>query len=134
MNAPNVERLSERVIRHQSDGRRRFDPQAKAALIEACRQPGVSIAGLALEHGINANLLRKWVARAQLKNGSVASDPLPAFVPVLAYEAPAAPDTFPVRATLPNGVTLDLGPLCADAFASLLPLLARLPCSASKQG
>jgi transposase len=43
------------------NGRRRYDPVSKQRLVEACRQPGASLAGLALRHGVNANLLRKWV-------------------------------------------------------------------------
>jgi len=34
-------------------------------LIDACLEPGVSVAGLALAHGINANQLRKWVKLRQ---------------------------------------------------------------------
>ena len=30
-------------------------------MVAACRQPGVSIAGVALAHQLNANLLRRWV-------------------------------------------------------------------------
>ena len=41
------------------NGRRRYDPASKQWLVEACLQPGVSLAGLALQHGVNANLLRK---------------------------------------------------------------------------
>ncbi|MCU4161837.1 transposase [Acidiphilium sp. AL] len=37
------------------DGRRRYDPASKERLIEACFRPGVSLAGVALQHGVNAN-------------------------------------------------------------------------------
>ena len=47
------------------NGRRRYDPGSKRRLVEACLQPGVSLAGVALRHGVNANLLRKWVAGQQ---------------------------------------------------------------------
>jgi transposase len=47
------------------NGRRRYDPASKRGLVEACLQPDVSLAGLALQHGVNANLLRKWVAEQQ---------------------------------------------------------------------
>jgi hypothetical protein len=40
------------------DGRRRFDPASKNRLVAACLEPGVSVSRLALEHGVNANLLR----------------------------------------------------------------------------
>jgi transposase len=53
------------VVKRHWNGRRRFDAKAKRALVEQCLQPGVSVAGLALEHGVNANLLRKWIMRYQ---------------------------------------------------------------------
>lgn len=31
----------------------------------ACQQPGVSVSGTALAHGVNANLLRRWMQQAQ---------------------------------------------------------------------
>lgn len=46
-----------------SNGRRRYDPAGKDRLIGACFQPDVSVASLALQHGVNANLLRKWVEK-----------------------------------------------------------------------
>ena len=45
------------------DRLRCYDRQAKRELIEASLQPGVSVAKLALMHGINANLLRKWIGK-----------------------------------------------------------------------
>ena len=58
------------------DGRRRYEPASKERLIEACLRPGVSLAGLALQHGVNANLLRKWVAkRRQPQHGHVQPGP-----------------------------------------------------------
>jgi transposase len=30
-------------------------------MVAACKQPGVSIASVALAHGLNANLLRRWI-------------------------------------------------------------------------
>ena len=45
------------------NGRRRYDPASKDRLVAACLEPGVSVSRLALEHGVNANLLRKWIKR-----------------------------------------------------------------------
>lgn len=48
----------------QNIGRRRrrtFDPAFKAEVVAACQHPGVSVAAVALSHGLNANLLRRWV-------------------------------------------------------------------------
>ena len=53
------------VVSRKRDGRCCYDPQAKRELIEACFLPGVSVAKLALAHGINANLLRTWMSKHQ---------------------------------------------------------------------
>jgi transposase len=49
------------------DGKRRHDSQSKRRLVEACPQPGVSVAGLALEAGVNANLLRRWIKELDVR-------------------------------------------------------------------
>ena len=55
------------VIGRTQSGRCRYDKVRKRALVEACLRPGVSVARQALENGINANLLRKWIARYLLE-------------------------------------------------------------------
>ena len=60
-----VELKQRLVVGRKRDGRNCYDPQAKRELIEACLRPGVSVAKLALVHGINANLLRKWISKYQ---------------------------------------------------------------------
>jgi transposase len=63
------------------DGRRRYDPASRDRLISACLEPGVWVLRLALEHGVNANLLRKWIKkRAEIQ--SLPPSPPPAFIPV----------------------------------------------------
>ena len=47
-----------------ADGRRRrrsHSAEFKAKVIQACAQPGVSVAAVALAHGLNANLVRRWL-------------------------------------------------------------------------
>jgi transposase len=119
------------------NSRRRYDPATKRRLVEACLQPGVSLAGVALRHGVNANLLRKWVAGRQRQQGdSVAAGAIDrtreVFVPVVELcgvagpaEPPAPPPieqhVYPAKAPrhrdrpaprltveMPNGVTLRL--------------------------
>ena len=41
--------------------RTKYSADAKRALVQLCTRPGVSVARMALSHGINANLLRKWI-------------------------------------------------------------------------
>jgi transposase-like protein len=58
--------LSKRlVVGHKRDGRSCYDKEAKRELIETCFLPSVSVAKLALAHGINANLLRTWMTKHQ---------------------------------------------------------------------
>ena len=49
--------------------RRRHSAEFKAQVVQACRQPGVSLASVALANGLNATMLHKWVAEAE-KSGS----------------------------------------------------------------
>jgi transposase len=132
------QRLSERVVKRLRDGRRWFDPQAKRELIEASLRPGVSVAGLALEHGVNANQLRKWMRQHQRRQDGaptvVAKAPaLPAFIPVVAAGVPGRTE-YRLRATLRNGVEVEFGVTGDDGLPRLLRLLDRLPCSGSTRG
>jgi transposase len=44
--------------------RRRHSDDFKSEVVDACRQPGVSIAAVALANGLNANLVRRWMVEA----------------------------------------------------------------------
>jgi len=59
-------------VKFPSPGRRRgrYSDEFKSRLIEACRQPGMSTAGVALANGINANVLRRWVAEAGIEESA----------------------------------------------------------------
>lgn len=41
--------------------RRRHSEEFRAQVVAACRQPGVSVAAVALAYGLNANLVRRWI-------------------------------------------------------------------------
>ncbi len=53
------------VLKRKRDGRRVYSARHKRAIVEQCLKPGVSVAGIALAHGINANLVRKWIVKHQ---------------------------------------------------------------------
>ncbi len=132
------QRLSERVVKRLRDGRRWFDPQAKRELIEASLRPGVSVAGLALEHGVNANQLRKWMRQHQRRQDGAPTvvakvPPLPAFISVVAAGGTVRTE-YRLRATLRNGVEVDFGVTGDDGLPRSLRLLDRLPCSGSTRG
>jgi len=124
------------VVGHRSNGRCRYDPEAKRELVEACLQPGISVARIALEHGINANLLRKWINQYRENNSSaIPSTPamLSAFAPMLSLESPKSVE-ISLSVTLPNGVKLALQGVRLSDLSPLLNGLAALPCSASNRG
>ena len=56
------------VARTRADGRHVYRKEGKAALVAACAQPGASVAAIALAHGVNANLLRKWITRSHTRD------------------------------------------------------------------
>jgi len=41
--------------------RRRHSTEFKQRVVEACLAPGASVAGVALAHGVNANLVHRWL-------------------------------------------------------------------------
>lgn len=112
--------------------RRTHAPEFKAQVLAACRQPGASIASVALAHGLNSNVVHKWLAGIGMKRSGQR-------LPTEA-NSPAAPMQFlPVGLPVDNSergahtqdirLDLDLGALqiklhCAHgAGASLAALL-----------
>ncbi|MDB0529488.1 transposase [Ralstonia solanacearum] len=53
------------VAGRKRDGRREFHEAAVQELVELCLKPGVSIARMAMNHDVNPNQLRRWIARHQ---------------------------------------------------------------------
>jgi transposase-like protein len=127
------------VVGHKRDGRCCYDPQAKRELVEVGLQPGISIAKLALAHGINANLLRTWMTKHQRQSlagrsvlPSVTRSPFIPVVPASTHRSPITP--LALAARLPNGVRLEWSALPAEQLAHVLHLLSTLPCSDSTPG
>jgi transposase len=121
------------------DGRRRYDPASRAQLVAACLKPGVSVSRLALEHGVNTNLVRKWMKKAREER------PLPVVSPFVPVQI--APDmhsssvgdqltkTEPlgkrshaskVSALLPNGVNLTVECNDVDGLAAIIGALSHV--------
>ncbi|WP_122284560.1 IS3 family transposase, partial [Pseudomonas syringae group genomosp. 3] len=73
--------------------RRSYSKPFKAQVIQECAQPGASIASVALSHGLNANLVHKWI-RLQTQNSTALQ---PAFVPLHMPLAAATEVLPPVR-------------------------------------
>ena len=87
--------------------RRTHSAAFKAQVVAACSVPGVSTAAVALAHGINDNLARRWVqAAAQHTSGALTVPVKPAvaaFVPVQ-LPAPGQP-ALDIRIELRRGAT-----------------------------
>jgi len=148
----NSEVLVGLVVGRKRDGRCRYDPDVKQELVRRCMAPGVSVARMAMQHGINANLLRVWIMKSQGQSVISQQSDVPAtgpevshaFVPVQiqAPRAPAMPERLPrtqsslpairpmrMQVRLPNGVEVDLGEACLDDLTGVLQMLSALPCS-----
>jgi transposase len=82
--------------------RRYHSDEFKQALIAACCEAGVSVAGIALANGVNANQVRRWMRergievptlRSTMATIDAGSEMAPAFVPLaIPPAAPALPD------------------------------------------
>lgn len=68
--------------------RRRHGASLKAQILPECERPGASIAAVAMAHGVNANLVHKWRARAVKRQDTAVTAPDVSFVPV-PYRLPA---------------------------------------------
>ncbi len=55
--------------------RRRHTAELKAAVLAACSEPGASISGVALAHGLNTNLVRNWRSGRGLKRSGLTMEP-----------------------------------------------------------
>ncbi|WP_416046063.1 transposase [Burkholderia anthina] len=152
------------VVGRKRDGRREFDEAARQELVELCLRPGVSIARTAMDHDVNPNQLRKWIAShqqrqlAQPSADAVVADGVPidipgptsrfpspestsAFVPVMPAPQQPSPQLSPeslmaitLHVRLPNGVEFDLGKASLEELTTVVQMLGRLPCSGSTKG
>ena len=95
-----------------TDGRRRLhSDQFKANAVAACMQPGISMAAVAMAHGVNANLLRRWVNAAEVSPGKsagktpalTATRPPTSFVPL---QLPTRTAAAEIRIELRRGATV----------------------------
>ncbi len=94
--------------------RRTHAPEFKAQVIDACLQPGVSVAGVALANGLNANYLRRWVKehREQAQGRPVKDgEPLsrhakPTTLVPVTIEPPVVGESGEIRIDLRRGTTV----------------------------
>jgi len=74
--------------------RRFYSPELKAQVVAQCRTDGASIAAVALAHGINANIVHRWLREHA---ATPAPKPINPFIP-LNLPPPEVEDAAPVHA------------------------------------
>ena len=72
--------------------RRSYPKALKAQIVAECGSPGASVAGVALSHGVNANLVHKWIRQAERQTAAA-----PGFVPVALPAMPLAGRHIEIR-------------------------------------
>ena len=126
--------ITDLVVGRKRNGRCVYSRKAKRALVEAALLPGVSVARLALDHAVNANLLLKWVrayqaeqaAAAPSSERSVALLPVIATAPPTAVSAPGAPfsDAL-IEIALGDATVRVRGAVDAQQLRTVIDCLAR---------
>jgi transposase-like protein len=112
--------------------RRRHTPAFKAAAVAACRKPGASVAAVALELQLNANMLRTWIKQSSsvavipkpMSAPGQPPTPTPAFLPVPLPARTEPPSTErPIRVHIRKGrsrITIEWPTTAAGACATWL--------------
>ena len=120
------------VLRVLSNGKRIYAEAFKDELVRQCLVPGTSVAAMGLAHGINANLLRRWIAMSTTRAGAPVSRPT--LLPVtlreqsavsqpFASSAPSTPQTIEIEV---HGARIRLhGCVDAQRLGVVLEALAR---------
>ncbi len=85
-------------------GQRRSYPKSfKAQVVDECSRPDASVAGVALNHGLNANLVHKWIRRQQAQLPAVPSG-LFRFLSPRSGRLPRVRPTGPSKSPFPIGL------------------------------
>ncbi len=97
-------------IQKPSRRRRHHPEEFKLAVIEACCEPGASVAGIAMANGVNANQVRRWMRERGIEPPTrrvampvLEATPAPAFVQL--PMAPAMPTLRDIRIEVCRGNT-----------------------------
>ena len=69
-----IDLVADLIRGRKSNGRSMYHAEAKRELVRRCLEPGVSLAATAVAHGLNPNLLRKWVVLQTGKPKSAARE------------------------------------------------------------
>jgi transposase-like protein len=90
---------------------RTYAREFKAELVAACQVPGASIAALARQHGMNANVLHRWLKEHErsgchalaARSAPGVAPPSPAFIPLALAAPPPVPREQEIKVELRKG-------------------------------
>ena len=103
---------------HPSFGpRRRHSDELKAKVVAACDEPGASISRVALAHGLNANLVRKWRSVRGVRLAGAAITP--------------AASRPPLLGTTPEFVAIEMPATAKAASRAVAPPMSTAPIGTS---
>jgi transposase len=127
--------VSVEPLRTTRNGRRYFSAEHKRAVVERCLVPGASVAAVSLEHGFNANLVRRWIHLHQARLAEGMSKLVPVTVrearelaPARRAEARSAVGQAtggPIEVELGAVKLILRGPVNAEQLRIVLDVLAR---------
>jgi transposase len=87
---------------HPKSQRRVHSAEFKAQVLAECQEPGASVAAIALTHGLNVNLVRKWLVGRGIKRTG-----LPAQITVASLPAAVTPPAAAALQFIPVGLATE---------------------------
>jgi transposase len=85
----------EQFVNGSRPRRREYSRAFKAQVLNECAQPGASVGGVALSHGLHANMVHRWLREAKLAQ---------TFTAQLSADAPAAFIALPLPECAPQAM------------------------------
>ena len=111
---------------------RKHSLETKRAIVQQCHPPHASVAAVALAHGANANLVRKWITKYRAGEYGEAETGV-RLLPVTVSEAAAVPASTPPVPTAKGHIDIELpvgrvqvhGRVDAETLRTVLTSLVR---------
>jgi transposase len=111
---------------------RKYTLDSKRAIVRECLVRGASVAGVALAHGVNANLVRKWILKYRAGEYGAAESGV-RLLPVTVRETAGVPVPNPSAPAVKGHIDIELpagrvrvrGQVDAEALRTVLASLLR---------
>ena len=116
--------------------RREYSKAFKAQVVAACAQPGASVGGVALSHGLHANMVHRWIREAQSVRASPSTraDAVSGFISLPLAAMVASTRDEQALAALPPSQPSPLPPPAVQVRLQRGELVVSLECPLSQCG